>query len=258
MFYKKDGIKIYYEIKGTGTPIILLHGWGTSLDTFMHITDELMTSHKIYLIDLPSFGHSKEPSLPLSIPELAEILESFINDLKIVNPIILGHSYGGRVAIEYSSKSDNIKSLILVDSAGIKHNSIIKKIKVLTYKLKKTYYRLTKQIMKYQELTKMSGSIDYKMASPIQKQMLIKAVNYDQTKRLKKIKCETLIIFGKEDKITPLKDAYIFKRKIKRSGLVIIPKAGHFPYLENSYYFLKVITSYLGGKTKWNISYLFP
>lgn len=245
MFFNYQDYRLYYEIKGKGNPIIFLHGWGTSSDTFINIIDPLIPSYKVILIDLPSFGNSKEPSSSLDIKEVTNIIFKFINQLNIVSPIIVGHSYGGRVAIEYAASYKNIKSLILIDAAGIKHNSLKKVFKVFTYKIKKKYYKVTKQLMKYQNLIQESGSIDYQNASPIQKEMLIKAVNYNQKKLLKKITCDVLIIFGENDQITKVKDAYIFHKKIKKSGVVIIPHAGHFPYLENPYYFIKVLKNYL-------------
>lgn len=245
MFFNYQNNKIYYEVVGVGPSIIFLHGWGSSSQNFLNIIDDLIAKYKVILIDLPSFGNSPSFQNPPSIKDLHNLLDAFIKELNIEKPIIVGHSYGGRIAIEYASKNKNISSLILIDSAGIKNNIIKNKLKVLIYKLKKRYYKLTKNYMKYQNLITSSGSSDFKNASLIQKQMLIKAVNYNQKKLLKKIKCPTLIIFGENDLTVPLKDAYIFNKKIKNSGLVIIPNATHFPHIENEYYFKKVINTYL-------------
>lgn len=246
MKYKYNAGVINYEKYGQGKPIIFLHGWGTTLETFKKIALVIKTKYEVYLLDLPSFGASIEPHYPLDIDDLSIILNEFINDLNLIKPIIVGHSYGGRIAVQYASKYQNIEKLILIDAAGIKHRRIIKSLKAKWYKAKKYYYKATHQLMKYQNLILNSGSDDYRNASIIQKQMLIKAVNYQQKHQLKMISCETLIIFGENDLITPVKDAKIFHRKIKNSGLVLIPNAGHFPYLENNSYFTIVLTNYLG------------
>ncbi len=245
MKYKYNYGELYYEKIGKGLPIIFLHGWGASLDTFYKIVNEIIDKYEVYLIDLPTFGNSAEPSCALNIKDLSNILNQFIIDLNIKKPIIVGHSYGGRIAVEYAANFKNINKLILIDSAGIKRKNIIKWIKIKVYKLKKKYYKFTHQLMKYQNLILNSGSTDYKNSSNIQKQMLKKAVNYDQRYLLKKISCETLIIYGKSDSTTPIKDARIFHKKIKQSGLVIIPNSGHFSYLENFPYFIRVLTNYL-------------
>ncbi|MBP3503574.1 MAG: alpha/beta hydrolase [Bacilli bacterium] len=245
MFYYHNGINIYYEKYGCGKPIIFLHGWGCSLGVFKHVVSAIKNKYEIFLIDLPGFGKSSNLEIPLDVKEVTKVFKDFISKHNIINPILIGHSYGGRILIEYASSSLNIDKLILIDSAGIKHKSIKKWIKIKLYKLKKHYFKLTKQVMKYNELLVNSGSSDYINSSHILKQMLIKAVTYDQKKLLKNIPCETLIIWGENDNTTKLKDAKVFKRLIKKSELVIIPSSSHFPFIDNYSYFIKVLKSYL-------------
>lgn len=245
MFHNFKGINIYYERLGSGSPIIFLHGWGCSLDVFKQVSENLKHKYEVFLIDLPGFGKSSNIEIALDVKEVTTIIKDFIEKNSIINPILMGHSYGGRILIEYASSSLNISKLILIDSAGIKHRSLKKWIKIKLYKLKKFYFKLTKQVMKYNELLRKSGSSDYINSSHILKQMLIKAVSYNQLKLLKNITCETLIIWGKNDDTTKLKDAKIFKRLIKNSELIIIPSSSHFPFIDNYSYFIKVLKSYL-------------
>lgn len=245
MIYKTNSINLYYLTKGKNDPFIILHGWGCSHLDVEILVNFLCKNFKVYVLDFPGFGFSKEPIKPLGIPFLAEMLNNFITDLNIKNPIILGHSYGGRVGIEYASRYDNISKLILLSSAGIKHHYVSNTIEIKKYKLKKWYYKKTHQVMKYNTLVTTSGSNDYKNASLVHKKMLSLAVNYNQKKSLKKIKVETLIIWGENDNVTPLKDAYLMHKKIKSSGLVIVPNAGHFVYLDNFDYLQRVLNSYL-------------
>ena len=100
--------------------------------------------------------------------------------------------------------------------------------------------------MKYEYLISNSGSDDYKNSTNIQKEIMKNAVNYNQRKLLNKITKETLIIWGALDKITPLKDAKVFKKLIKNSELIIIPKTKHFPFLEEPIYFKTILNNYLG------------
>ena len=92
--------------------------------------------------------------------------------------------------------------------------------------------------MKYNELLMRSGSSDYVNAKVMQKKMLIAAVNYDQRRVFKGIKCETLLIWGSYDQSTPLKDGKLINRLIKNSSLVIVPNSGHFPFVDNYSYLL--------------------
>lgn len=247
MTYKYKGIKINYSIYGKGNPIILLHGWGTSCNTFSNLATRLENNYEVHLIDLIGFGKSEEPFKAFCLSDYVYFLNDYIIRNNIKNPIILGHSFGGRIAIKYASMFKNIDRLILVDSAGIKKRLTLKKlIKVKTYKLKKKWYKLTRNINKYNQLITNSGSYDYKNASNIMKATLSKIISEDLKKHLRDIPVETLIIWGKDDKETPYKDALTMNKLIKNSGLVTLENTGHFPYLESKYEFNSIISNYLG------------
>lgn len=246
MNYKYDKLNINYDIVGNGPPIIMLHGWGTNYHTFDSIVTNIKKCYTVFLIDLPGFGMSDEPRYIYNLNNYVHFLKTFIEELQIDNPIILGHSFGGRIAIKYASKYENISKLILVDSAGIKKRlSIKKKLEILKYKILKKFYRITKNIKKYNELTNTYGSTDYINSTNIMKCVLSKVVNEDLTKLLKNIKVETLIIWGKDDLTTPYTDAIKMNKYIKNSGLVTIDSAGHFPYLERKKYFNIILNNYL-------------
>ncbi len=226
---------IAFDVSGSGQNVILLHGWGANRYTFNNLYKHLSKNYRTYIIDLPGFGESDEPKTALSIEELCDLIFAFVIKLNIYDPIILGHSYGGRIAIKYASKY-SVKKLILVSSAGIKQE--------LTFK-KKTSQKIYKFLKKYNIKLNL-GSKDFKNASLIKKQMLVKAVNEDQSEDLKLIKCSTLLIWGSQDNTTKIVDAKKMKELISNSGLVIIKDASHFPYLDNFTYFALVLDSYLG------------
>jgi pimeloyl-ACP methyl ester carboxylesterase len=246
MFYNYQNLNIHYETLGNGQDIIFLHGWGSNSEIFKPIIKDIKNKYKITLIDLPGFGKSTINHSIKSIIDVSNLIIDFINKNKIINPILIGHSYGGRIA-SYIATKIKVNKLILIDSAGIKQKSILKTIKIYIYKLRKKIYKITKQVMKYNNLINNSGSKDYKAASSLHKAMLKEAVNTDLRPIFKQIECETLIIWGINDQTTKLKDARIIQKLIRNSALIIIPSAGHFPFLENQYYFLKVFNNYLGA-----------
>lgn len=246
MTFKYRGLNINYKVEGEGPPIILLHGWGTSMNTFDSLTNEIKTSYQVHLLDLIGFGKSDLPLNPLSLNDYVLCLYEYINKQNLEKPIILGHSFGGRIAIKYASCFNNIDKLILVDSAGIKKRLNLKtKFKIRTYKFKKWWYKKTKNVMAYNKLILNSGSYDYRVAKESMKGTLTKVVNEDLKKHLKKIKVETLIIWGKDDKETPYKQGLEMNKLIKNSGLVTMENTGHFPYLENKRYFNIIMKEYL-------------
>lgn len=190
----------------------------------------------MYSIDLPGFGQS-EVLMPLSVDEVSDVIYDFVKLLDINNPIILGHSYGGRVAICYASKYD-VSKLVLVSCAGIKQKlNISKRLKIKVYKALKKCHLPVKM-----------GSNDYQNADNVKRVMLVKAVNNDLTKEMNKINVPALLIYGKDDSTTPLELGYKIKDNIKGSMLVEMDNCGHFPYLERYSIFLLILNSFLIGE----------
>lgn len=197
---------------------------------------ELSINYKVYSIDLPGFGES-EVGIPLGVHDVCEIINRLVSELNIVNPIIIGHSYGGRIGICYAAKYD-VNKLVLVSSAGIKQKlKISKRLKIKVYKTLKKCHLPIKM-----------GSKDYQNADNVKKIMLVKAVNTDLKEEMNKITCPTLLIYGKEDTVTPLKLGYDIKNNIKDSSLIEIDDCGHFPYLERFSVFNLILSSFLAGE----------
>ena len=245
MFYNYKDIKINYETIGDGIDIVFLHGWGANKEIFKNLTNEIKNKYKVTLIDLPTFGLSTGSRSVITVFDIKDAILSLINYLNIQNPILVGHSYGGKIA-SLLAATINTNKLILIDSAGIKRFNVKKIINIFIYKIKKKFYKFTKQVMKYNNLICNSGSIDYLNSNIIQKEMLKTTVNEDFRKIFKQIKCETLLFWGESDQTTKLKDGKLINKLIKNSSLIIIPNASHFPFLENPYYFKKVFNTYLG------------
>ena len=242
---------IYYEKHGNSKQsILILPGWGDTRNTFIHLIDFLKKQFTIYILDYPGFGKSPFPNRDLTIDDYALLISNFIYANNIDKPIIIGHSFGGRIGTLLATKyKTRLKKIILMDSAGIKpKKSIIKILKQTTYKtLKKLAYLLPKKIKtKYlDKLINIFGSTDFKNLNPNIRKSFINIVNTDLTKYIKQIKCDTLLIWGEKDLDTPLKDAYKFNKLINDSGLVIIKNSEHFPYLDNPNYINKIIYEFI-------------
>ena len=228
LYYEDENVKISYKVKGFGYPLILLHGWQMHKETFDSLARDLSADFKVYQIDLPGFGLSVA-SEALSVEAYADVIHGFISKYETLHPIILGHSFGGRIAICYACKYP-IKKLILVGVPGIR--------KPLNW------YRRIKQFI-HKKIRIVKGSSDYEKANELLKKTLVLAVNYDLSEKLLSINCPTLLIWGKNDKEVKLKIACEMEKRISGSELVVIPKCGHFPYLERYRYFLIVLRYFL-------------
>lgn len=251
MKFNVNDFTIYYEKHGTGNKnILILPGWGDNRITFTYLIDILKDNYTVYIIDYPGFGKSTFPKRDLEINDYSHLVSNFIKEKEIDNPTIIAHSFGGRIVIDLFKKKDVlIKNLILIDIAGIKPKKNIKlKIKEKIYKiLRKVSNVLPKKIkiLYLNKLIKIFGSSDYANLSSNIRKTFINIVNYDQKDEIKNIDVDTLIIWGEFDKDVPLKDGYFINKEIRDSGLVIVPKSGHFPYLDRAYYVNRVILEYL-------------
>ena len=112
-------IDINYTQYGEGKDIVLLHGWGQNIEMMKPIGDNLCINHRITILDLPGFGESEEPKEVWNIGDYSNMLEEFLNRLDIKKPVIMGHSFGGRIAIRYSA-NHSIEKLVLFGSPCIR------------------------------------------------------------------------------------------------------------------------------------------
>ena len=120
---------INYEILGEGNPVILLHGWLANLETMRPIANNLCQNFKVYLVDIVGFGKSDMPEHPLNTDDFGDFLKKFMDALDIKNPILIGHSNGGRTIINAVGRGIiTANKIILIDSAGINLLRNLKKI----------------------------------------------------------------------------------------------------------------------------------
>lgn len=230
---------INYEIMGEGNPVILLHGWLADLETMRPIANSLCQNFKVYLVDVVGFGKSDLPEHPLNTDDFGDFLKEFVSTLKIENPILIGHSNGGRTIINAVGRGlVNPRKIVLIDSAGI----VPKRkpqyyIKVGIFKAGKAVLNKLPDvgmIKKFKEkLFNNVGSADYKASAPVLRETMKRILNEDVSPLLPNIKVPTLLIWGTNDTATPISDAKKMESLIPDAGLVEYKGAGHFSYLEN-------------------------
>lgn len=247
---KYKGVEMAYRISGQGYPLILMHGWGCSGKTVEFIERIAADSNcQVYNVDFPGFGESSEPHETWGVEEYTCLIEELERVENIVKPILIGHSFGGRVAILFGSRNETDK-IILVDAAGVKPKRKLKYyIKVYSFKTLKSLWRLLlpkeKAERMIEEYRKKRGSADYSSSSPRMRQILSKVVNEDLRHVMPAIKSPTLLIWGKEDTATPIRDAKIMNRLIPDSGLVEFENAGHYSFLDQPARFRAVLSNFL-------------
>lgn len=248
-----DGYKINYKETGTGEKVlVILQGWGTELAVYDSVAACVNSKLKVIQFDFPGFGGSDEPREAWSVSDYADFFEKFMQALNIKKATLLGHSYGGRVIIKLANRDNlpfEIQRIVLMDSAGI----MPKKTAKQKWKIKK--YKILKKIVNMKlayaicpnlidEWKGKQGSADYRNASPMMRQCMVKAVNEDLTHLLPTIKQDTLLIWGDLDTATPISDAKKMEELIPNSGLAVIKGTGHYCFLEQPVIFRNIMHSY--------------
>lgn len=230
-----DGIRLHYHEVGAGAPVLLLHGWGSSLNSFNYLEKHLAPHFRVLSLDLPGFGASEPPLTAWSLADYVELVKAFMNKLDLVNPAVVGHSFGGRIAICLGAQG-LLSKLILAGSAGVRpRRKPDYFIKVYSYKIAKYLLNLAPQKLRPALLEKLQqrfGSSDYRNASPVLRKTLVNVVNEDLSGLLPDIKVPTLLIWGENDSDTPLYQAKIMEQKIPDAGLVVLKAAGHYSFLD--------------------------
>lgn len=218
------GSKIFFEYFDFGgeTVNIYLHGWGRSCKELLFFKDHIKQSS--LFIDFPPFGKSDKNISHWSIFTYVNLVCFLCEQLDIKNFNLIGHSFGGRVAILLSvlCKSQT-KKLVLLDSAGLKPRRNLK------YYLNVWKFKHRKK--KGLDVSKF-GSEDFRSLPDNIKPIFISVVNTHLDEFLMFINCKTLIMFGQQDKTTPLYMAKRLNRKIRNSQLVVLKNCGHFCYVD--------------------------
>ena len=247
-------LKIHYEQKGGGPDVLLLHGWGSSAKVYAPLMNALADICRFTALDFPGCGESETMDTPWETKDYADLVLEFIEKTNLNNPIIIGHSHGGRVCLFLAgNKLLSPPKIVLLDAAGLIPKKSAKQIfRAKSFKLIKNI--LTLPIIKnYSEnlLNKARahyGSADYNAAPPVLRQTLVKLVNTDLRDILPNINCPTLLIWGDKDTATPLSDAKIIESLIKDSGLCVLEGTGHFSFCEKPIQAHAILRSFLGGK----------
>lgn len=247
-----DGLNINCIDEGSGEAILFLHGWGSSILPFARLINTLKETHRVVAIDFPGCGESDTMSEPWDIDDYCNLVLKVIEKLNIENPVLIGHSHGGRVIMKLvGSGLFSPPKIVFLDAAGlIPKKSFKQKLRAKSFKFIKAVLSLP-IINKFsdsllEKARKHYGSADYNAAPPVLRKTLVNVVNIDLRHLLPNISCPTLLVWGENDTATPLSDAKIIESLIKDSGLCVIKGGGHFSFLDSPFEACAILKSFLG------------
>jgi pimeloyl-ACP methyl ester carboxylesterase len=269
-FISVDGMDVHFRDEGNQTdsiPIVLIHGTASSLHTFDAWTNSLKNSNRVIRIDLPAFGLTGPfPDRNYSIANYTSFIKDFLTALKIKQCVLVGNSLGGQIAWNFTlEQPDMVEKLILIDASGYPLNS---KSVPIAFKLAQTpvlknlltfitprflvrtsvenvYFDTSKVtdslVERYFELTLREGN----------RQALVDRFKTSKDisayKNIKNIKQPTLILWGADDLLIPVENAYRFHKDLPNDTLVILNDSGHTPMEESPIESLELVTNFLNN-----------
>lgn len=230
--------------------VVILHGWGVNGARYYEAKKILeKKGFVVFCPDLPGFGTNKTTKT-LTFEDYISFVWKYIQKVtkttKQKKIILVGHSFGGRIAIRFSSLyPELVKSLILTGASGIPQKlSVKKRIAVLATKVLKPIFLIPPFSFAYKFFRKVVyysiGENDYYKAGRLS-ETFKNVYKISIVKDLKTLNVPTLIIWGEMDKVTPIKDAKVIHKSVKGSKLVVVKNATHkLPY-ENAQCFAQEI-----------------
>ncbi len=236
----------YYDAdQPAETTLLFLHGWRSESKVWQSVIQRLNGKYRIYCVDLPGFGGSELPRYAYSLDDYAETVEAFLDRLKISKVALIGHSFGGAVGIKTALKyPQRVRSLILVDSSGIRKKKIVKSLSTVAAKLLKPVFTLPFMQRVRKKIYESMGAEDYVTRSEL-KDIYLKVIQEDLSPLLKTITVPTTLIWGRNDTETPLEHAKLMKSEIPHAQLFVIPRAGHYSFLDDTNEFVKILENNL-------------
>ncbi|HSD77756.1 MAG TPA: alpha/beta hydrolase [Solirubrobacteraceae bacterium] len=242
---------------GAGDPIVFVHGLSGSWPNWLEQLPVFARTYRVIAFDLPGFGHSPMPARKISIAGYARLVDALLDVLRVPRAVVVGNSMGGFIGAELAIESPaRVERLVLVSAAGLtvehqRDDRVLAVLRRLERRLaawggwlgsradsvvRRPRYRraLMRIVVEHPErlpppllAEQLRGS-----GKPGFVDALDALTDYPLRDRLPRIRCPTLIVWGTEDRLVPVRDAYEFERLIPDSRRVVYADTGHLAMLE--------------------------
>ncbi len=241
-------VNVNYQQTGKGKDIVCLHGWGQNIAMMEKISSHFESNYRVTVLDFPGFGMSDNPTKAWDLEDYTHFFASFLKELKIEDPIIIGHSFGCRVAINYAAQFA-VDSMVLTGAAGLRpKRDLAWYIRTYTYKTLKVLVKLPVLNRFEEQFKSYFGSEDYKQSSGVMRETFVKIVNSDVRDVLSSVTVPVLLVWGALDDATPLWMGKEMEKLMPNAGLAIFENDDHYAYFNQWDRFNRCITIFLENK----------
>jgi pimeloyl-ACP methyl ester carboxylesterase len=248
----------------TAPPIVLLHGFGSSLETWDSWADALDSEHRVIRFDLPGSGLSGlDPQHDYDDARSLAILHALFGELRIDRAVVVGNSLGGRLAWKFAAAfPQRVSKLILISPDGFaspgfeygRQPKVPAMLKLMQYFLPKALLR-TSLAAAYSEPARLSDAVldryyDLLLATGNRSAMIARmqqTVLEDPVAKLRRIAAPTLLLWGEKDAMIPYANAADYLRHLPTATLVSLPDQGHVPHEESPLATLAPVSRFLAG-----------
>ncbi len=234
-----NGIRVNYRIAGQGPVFLILHGWGSSSNSWRKMQVLIVKAgFKVIVPDLPGFGVTPSPKGIWGVHEYEDFVFRFLDVLRIKKCILLGHSFGGQISIQFAiSHPERIEKLILVSPAVVRHkpgwrSHVFKyAAKLVGAALYVTPSNIGSNIRR--GMYALLRRPDYIHANGVMKDIFKKVIHQDLSQVVQQISVPTLLLWGKRDRMTSIEDGKLVAQKISGVIFTVFPENGHNLHAED-------------------------
>ena len=250
-----SGLQTGTCVVGEGKPILALHGWGGSIQSFWPVAERLgPAGYQVHLIDLPGFGQSQVPPGAWGIADYMRFVVAYLDACGLDRVAVLGHSFGGRISLMLAAEHpQRVRKMVLADSAGLRTPLGLKQrmrnILARTVRMSLEIARLDAWRTRLQDsYNRRYASRDYLTAGPL-RETFVRVIEEDLTPFARRVQAPTVLIWGDHDTDTPLWQGRRLEQLIADAGLIVFQGAGHFAYLERLPDYVRIVDHFLNNRS---------
>ena len=255
------GMRLHFQVSGEGFPLILLHGFLGSLDNWRAVSKRLEGRYKVYTLDLRNHGSSPHSGV-MNYAVMAQDLCEFLNEHRLPSAFVLGHSMGGKIAMQFATDFPNrVEKLIVVDITPKEytpiHRPILNALLALDLKTYKSFGEVDTALavavpevpVRQFLLKNLTRGKDGRLGWRIHLEAI--ARNYDDLTMAispqRKFDHPVCFIRGGRSNYIEESDVPIIREAFSQAEIKTIANAGHWVHVDASEEFLKVVTEFLTG-----------